>query len=582
MTTESVAVSVPAKKASPWFAETDPKFAREWLASLPLADSAGSARELYQSLYTLNRLALDPGDRFELMELYRAPVAVVSGALQGHFAHLAFPLAPKKRQLAEFVRDLQREMANGYKCCLCDQQKSLFHWGRKHFRAIIIQRAIQYLGEMLLRSYHVYMPYPRNTWKELHELYRHAELIGKQHELIETSTEEVGSGKLTIEQYYVQLLLLGLANPYQLPQNACMQVARLLRKWADKARLLEGGEIADRSGHFLVDLAADASPVPWPKGLTGKLEPSLRVLSAIELARTLHSFVNRLRKGEAVQSLDLGFEAPRAACIDLLKRLIRSWGFAARRRHSRIKRSEKIFLCSGISAIYFFANGQKAFAGRRMPAAWEERGSGSAAVRDIIESRGGTDDDKGDEPKPGRTSEARRDDGIQKGTAHASTEAFGVDRWRVRDAGPQGMALTSDGNGANRIRVGDLIGLQRVSDAGRWSVAVTRWLRSPKTNTLEIGVELLAADVRPVTVRPADRGPGAETPCFPGLLLPSVRAARQPVTLVIARGIRPSGCDLYLLSDDNDVEASQRVRVLKVLERTGSIEQIVFAEVLED
>jgi len=85
-------------------AETDPKYARAWLASLPLADSAETAREIYQSLYTLNRQELDVGQRFELMELYNAPVASVTAVLESYFTRAALPLTPKKRQLAEFIR----------------------------------------------------------------------------------------------------------------------------------------------------------------------------------------------------------------------------------------------------------------------------------------------------------------------------------------------------------------------------------------------------------------------------------------------------------------------------------------------
>jgi hypothetical protein len=111
---------MPTKRVSAWMTETDPKYAQAWLASLPLADSAETAREIYQALYTLNRQELDAARRFELMELYSSPVASVTAALESYFTRAALPLTPKKRQLAEFIRQLHMEMAYGYKGCLQD------------------------------------------------------------------------------------------------------------------------------------------------------------------------------------------------------------------------------------------------------------------------------------------------------------------------------------------------------------------------------------------------------------------------------------------------------------------------------
>ena len=76
-----LSLSIPAKEISAWVVETSPKETRAWLASLPMADSATAAREIYQSIYTLNRLDLGPQERVKLMEFYREPLATVSSAM---------------------------------------------------------------------------------------------------------------------------------------------------------------------------------------------------------------------------------------------------------------------------------------------------------------------------------------------------------------------------------------------------------------------------------------------------------------------------------------------------------------------
>ena len=88
-----LALTLPTKRVSAWMAETDPKYAQAWIASLPLADSAETAREIYQALYTLNRQDLDAARRFELMELYNAPVATVTSTLESYFTRRPSPCA---------------------------------------------------------------------------------------------------------------------------------------------------------------------------------------------------------------------------------------------------------------------------------------------------------------------------------------------------------------------------------------------------------------------------------------------------------------------------------------------------------
>ena len=60
MTTSTLGLYIPEIKVSAWVAETHPKEAAEWLNDLPYGDASEAAREIYQSLYTLNRQKLGP------------------------------------------------------------------------------------------------------------------------------------------------------------------------------------------------------------------------------------------------------------------------------------------------------------------------------------------------------------------------------------------------------------------------------------------------------------------------------------------------------------------------------------------
>lgn len=566
-------LSIPTKRVSAWMAETDPKYARAWLASLPLADSAETAREIYQALYTLNRQELEVTRRFELMELYHTPVALVTTALETYFARSALPLTPKKRQLAEFIRQLHMEMAYGYKGCLQGLEKQRLRWGKKSLRSQTLFRAMHYLGEVLLHSYQVYMPYPPEVWREIHAIYRYAAEHDLTEELVDIPLAAIAN--TSISQEYIRILLLGLLNPYQLPQNECRQAQQFLYQWGAKAILKDKIEAPPSAGYFLIDPSADSSPVPFPRGLSFQPGQGLRVLDVVELLRTIQFFLGRLQKGDSARTLSLGIECLDSVCFEMLQRMLRSWGQLPRRQYSRIPRSGPAFACAGIAALHFFANGRKSFtppvsAGRK-----ESRDDLvvlPARIKEDIAHEVKKDEDFIALDLP--VTAASRPTTEAREPVASSGEAFRVDRWQIKDSGPKGLQLTRFGGSHTYLRVGDIVGVQQMDEAGRWNAGVVRWMKSPQAGGLEMGVELLASGVKPVAVASMR---GTEVDNYqPALLLPAMEALRRPAALLLPRGGFASG-DNLLLADETIVRA---VRLLQRLEHSHAFELLVFADVL--
>lgn len=553
----SPVLSLPARRASGWLTETDPKYARAWLESLPLADSAETGRELYQAVYTLNRLEVNPATRFELLELYGPPVSSVCVGLQSYLAHQVPPLGPKKRQLAEFLRRLHVEMAYGYKLCLHGFDKARFRVGRRPRLLRATERALFHLGEVLLRSYVVYIPYPGGVWREIHELYRLAETGRYSDEPLPEIAKRSDrvSESPTIRSRYVRVLLLGLANPYQLPQGVAHQVQAFLARWGDTAVLSSEISIANPAAHFLVDLDADGPPQPFPRQMAeGRDRASLRTINVLALVRTLRSFVDRLEKGGTIDKNELGVDCLETSCLDFLRRLVRLWGLSARRRHVRHEQRRSVLVCSGIEALHYFVNGQQPFdasAVERMTLADAE-----FIELDRLDDR--SEDAGGERSVPGQGAHHR------------------VDRWQVRDVGPHGMALARYGDAQIGVRVGDLLGLQETNDLGRWQVAVVRWMKSPETGSVELGVEFLSAAGAPVAVRRLGTDGRVETPFCVALQLPADQALRRPATLLVARGLFMEQRDLLLVEPDRAV---RRVRPMRLVERTGAFELFVYGDV---
>lgn len=553
--------------------ETRVKEVQLWLSSLPLADSLNTAQQLFHNLSALNRMSLDPKARLEIMEFYHHPVSAVTGSLQNTFSQVPLPLSAKKHQLAVFLRQLQMEMAYGYKFVFRDMLGSSMLWSRKTSLPLVIERAVQYLGEVLLHSYHVYMPCPAGVWREIHALYRYAEEHGLQDEPVVGSRENAAD-KVTISRRYLQAVLLGLCGPYQLPQNECIQVNAFLSNWAEKASILTDLSIVSPVGCFLIDLTADLPAMLFPRDIKLKPVPYLRVLSAVELARIVHEDINHLHKGAPPQSLRLGVECIDTACLDMLRRMIRFWGMAARRQFSRrTTRSRVLSVCAGVNALHFFSDGQRPFSPPDdTTAAASANGQDALFPPNVSVPRAGEDETVAmidldaliAAPEPAFLADA---------SALSTQEVFRISRWKIRDESAGGLSLVWDEQTPTNVRVGDLLGLLD-EEANQWRAAVARWLKSDDVTRMEVGVEMLAPSVKPIAVRSAEKGK-LHSRAIQALMLPAVPVLHQPATLLITPGFCQPGNDIYLLTED---EKPRRVRIMRVLERSGAFEQVLFAD----
>lgn len=552
---ENILLSVPEKKPGTGAVETRPKQVQAGLRALPYADTAELARRVANALLALNRTVVPAQDRFEIMEMYIAPSAAVTAALQPQLNRVALPLTPQKKQLADFLSQIDMEMAYGYKSALRDALV-----GRQRLRSeaqtIAIERTVRYLNQVLLRAYQIYRPYPAGIWRELHALYEFAERSGVHHERIPPAHAE--EGHTTVSRRYKQALLLGLCGPYQLPPNECRQVDQFLSVWADKAVIINDFQVTNTVGHFLIDLTADAPPIVYPKDTRVDPSPRLRVLNAIGLASTTHAFMSRLQKGETPKAMDLGSECIGPACLDMLRRMVRFWGLTARRQFTRTKIAGDLALCAGINALHFFAAGQKPFVGD-IPAPTADEASIDVALS--------FDEATAEPPAP----EAARVVPTLAEPLLRAPETFRVDNWQVRDESAAGLALLRDAPGV-AVRVGELIGIQNEA-TGDWRVGVARWLKSPDTDHVEMGVEMIAPAAQPVAVKTTADTPDARY--RQALLLPALPTLRKPASLLVPGGTFQSGQTLYLRAGDS----LRVVKPTQLLERSNAFEHIGFIEV---
>jgi hypothetical protein len=153
-------------------------------------------------------------------------------------------------------------------------------------------------------------------------------------------------------------------------------------------------------------------------------------------------------------------------------------------------------------------------------------------------------------------------------------ELFRIDQWQIKDESAGGLLLErSKESGGIYVRVGDLLGIQDKASE-QWRIGLVRWLKNPEASTVEMGIEMLAPWAEPVAVKTS--APAYQTGQFmPALLLPAIAFLRRPATLLTAWGTYATGSELYLMQKERE---TRLVRLVKLLERTGSFEHVIFTE----
>jgi hypothetical protein len=134
-----------------------------------------------------------------------------------------------------------------------------------------------------------------------------------------------------------------------------------------------------------------------------------------------------------------------------------------------------------------------------------------------------------------------------------------------------GYCLTWTGEKVPHIRVGELIGIQSSNNPSKFSVGVTRWMKSMPTIGLQIGIEMLSLYTKTATVRHLRSEAGANQNTD-ALLLPEQTVSEQPKSLIVhALPYRVN--DAIWIERKN---AKKRARLTRLLESTGAFSRFQY------
>ncbi|MDH3670578.1 MAG: hypothetical protein OES46_05370 [Gammaproteobacteria bacterium] len=456
-------------------AETNPSDLERRLSRLPLLNPVESSYQLCQSLSALNRTELDSTQRLQLLELYRVRIKQITHELQRQYIGRPLPLHERNKVAAEQTRQLQVEIAYGYKRIVLNSSQP--HDSQSHQKlgpeslATAIQRAIRYLTEVIVKSYQNYTFYPEGTWREIHQLYTHAERIG----IVDTRVDDPLNQTVrnsSIGHAYKQALLVELSDPYHLPGRMIEKIQRYLDRWASLVHLQPATTIYDPKCQFLIDQQSDRGGEVY----TGEAEiqhpEQYRLLNTIDLAQVIHQQLSAMDKGHQPDPKGLEEDFFVQGGEDMLRRLINAWGINPKRYFPRktIDDGNEMDVAIGIAAINYCINGGKEFV-----LSSNDHDTESVEIT-IASSR-------------------------QQWLSFDESAQPSHTRWKLRDESASGFALAKHGVESEHVRVGDLVATRPPGEDDPWRIAVIRWMKSMRAIDMEIGMKRLAPTADPVAIK---------------------------------------------------------------------------------
>lgn len=595
--------------------DSRPRHIEQWINSLPRADIGEMARLVYKGLHELNRVKVPDTDRFRIAEMFREPVNHLAMTLKKHYIGLPLPLARKKQRVALLARELQAEMAIAYKIII---ESKLAHGVSRLDNKTLSQsvhRAIYYLSQVLLRCYQIYIPPPNNVWREIHRLYLYAQENNLQDVVVKNQIGE-HSFDSTIASLYKQVVLLALAGPYRLRQSEIETVNTMLVSWEQYARINEITDPEQQTGMCSLNLNGDDPP----GYLTLCSDLNINFCRVLDTAPLIEVLGQHIVAGIPVHAPGALGRANKLS-VELLRRLVLTWGGMAKRNFSRTAKNNRILVTLGLSAMHYFIHDalqpdtqnriedvDKApppeTPATKAPALNLDlvpldgpQGNGAVGKHVYTKARfagkpiysvANPDTSKKDvwnpllradtssyDRKSGNGSDNLGSDAADSSTVPARYD-FHVCTTVNESAG--GFCLVwlpvdgSDSAGLSAL-VGEIIGMQEMDETNksRWSVGVVRWMKSRDGKQLELGIQKLAPYAIAAAVRQERTGKMREFQR--ALVLPEIKNINQPVTLV-APNLYEAGDTLALgIASDQ-----KNIQITKVLETTGAFAHFQFKD----
>jgi cyclic-di-GMP-binding protein len=560
-----------------------PRKVKKWLTELPTTNMGEMTRRIYTALRDLNRQKIPSKTRLEIMEMTRGSCRMIFNNLNKYFINRTLPLPEKSQKIVNLNQSMLQELSYGYKIMVSDAANGRDSKLDGKSQCIAIARSIRYMSEMLLRASEIYQPYPAATWSDIHQMYLYAESNSLQD--IPVADEEYDANHASIADLYKQVLLFALARPISLRQSDSERVYYKLAEWAQMTKLGDSPQLNQVNRYFCARMQEDRPPsYLTEQDCNG--ETSVRTLDTSELVDAIRKQINSFTHDE--KKIVVGD----ALSIETLRALAMSWGVCAKRRFSRTDRSVSIRAVIGLSNVATEMS-QEGKASTELEED-ETRITDFEELNFTLQTIPEDFYNSASDLKTGyvtHTELGKQSEDVWEMVARGRTLTESYDRsrklleagqlkhkkadadlhWEVANVSAGGYCLRWSSDTTSRAQIGELIGLREREPDGKykWRIGVIRWMQYTREHGLEIGVQILSPEVIPARVRRSHRT--NEEP-FDSLMLPGIRALKQPPTMLLPAHAFKTNDELNILAYDQVMN----IKLGEIREHTGTFTQFQF------
>ncbi len=534
-----------------------PRNLSRWLDQLVSKKLDDAIIELYQQLKILNKSHYSSKERLKLMLLIQPRAHEIMSGLEQTLSTAKLPYKNQHAITQTNIVKLINEIASAYK--LIVSELAILDDSRSNYDSMLSEAvyfSMLYLSMQLLQVYRCYQPEPEDTWSELHQLYRYSITLGLQDFPIDDQLAQAHfSPPHTIDKMYQRIVLLAIAEPYNLMQNESDVVYRITTQWIDHCNIIPLGDFSPNN-EYIIDLTDDFGPRFVSNDNTW-MPSDGRIVDITLVKKKLENDIQKLLRNTLTDSIEAETLVNRNI-RNMLMRISDNWRQRVSRKITRDKSSIEMTLINGMNACHYFLSGQSHFT----PAMDEFK----LLTQDTNNSKEANSKAYIEGYKLALDNDKRHNRSI-----------YLTSTWYEINNSQFGLALSGDLEKYTRkiVKVGDLIAYKaKRNEKSNWHFGVVRWQKSRDRSNIEIGVMSIASNSIPIAVKGLS-GVGAGTDYYRSLMIKGTNIKIQNDNIIVPAFLY----DINSVIAVNTGKSLYYVRLTKLLLATGTIAQFQFIAV---
>lgn len=449
-----------------------------WVARLSIMQLGDTSEAVFKALYEIAQLRCPETLRFDLIQTLHPMIENVLISLEKNFlnqglfhSERSIHIIELTTRLRTYFADIYIDIAQRSEHQLKQSKFSLFKFSErrnlKTARTLATYYALEQLGLLLVQQQMLYSTALSKQWLMTHTLYDMA--VKNQEQLININQIQGTNYAIkNIQQAYAQVLLLEIFNTHQIRPSEIYALYQCSFDWAQMVQVMPRETSLAR---YIIDRTKDHPPVYNRKHHDG-FKPDIFVATQNLLEHinlTIQKDNEYLSKNEKnYLSAPLKFHVQNVL------------GSTSERQHERYEYSAQLQICFSLLSAHFYLSRAKNFHETLQLSDHYGLQSESNIHAQISNMQDST---------------------LQKQVQILDRQSKQLYQSQVLDISINGYRVRwSSKEAPHNLRTGEFI-LVNEQLQNKWKGGVIRWIKQSVSKSFELGIEILAQDIYPCSVK---------------------------------------------------------------------------------